>query len=165
MMPIQIIYTVYDKRGKRATTSVKLGSSETMARVQLFAVAWADAIDNLMGGVIRSAVALLQASIAGLVGNVVGTNADVEEIAEMQFDSVNGKPIYITVPAINENKVLNDTGVLDETDTDVAALLAALVEGLDVGTDTVYVVDTGGGEVADVVYAREASRNSGTRKV
>jgi hypothetical protein len=164
-MPIEIIYTIYDKKNKRATTSVKLGESETLARVGLFAVAWADAIDNLIGGVIRSAVAMITANPNGLTGNNVGTNSDVEEIGAMQFNCETGPPIEVTIPAINEAKVLNDSGDLDTADTDVAALIAIFEEGLDVTGDTVFAVNTGNERSVDMVYARERSRNSGARRI
>lgn len=164
-MPIQIIYTVYDKRGKRATTSVQVGESETKARVQLFATAWGAAIDNLIGGVIRSAAAMLSANPNGLTGNVVGSNSDVEEIGALQFTCETGAPIEVTIPGLNENVVENDTGDLDQTDTDVAALIALFEDGLDVTGDTIYAVNAGDERASALIYARERSRNSGKRRV
>lgn len=164
-MPIEIIYTVYDRKGKRTTTSARVGESETLARVNLFATAWADAIDNLIGGVIRGAIALLRANPNGLTGNVVGPNSDVEEIGAFQLDCELGPPVEITIPGLNENVVDNDTGNIDQTDTDVATLIAMLEDGLDVTGDTIYVVNTGDNRATTTVYARERSRNSGKRRV
>jgi hypothetical protein len=164
-MPIEIIYTVYDRKTKRATTSVKVGQAETLERVQLFATAWADAIDNLIGGVIRAAVAMISANPNGLIGNVVGTNSDVEEIGAFQFNCEVGPPIEVTIPGLNENLVENDTGNLDQADTDVAALIAMFEDGLDIGPVTVKAVNTGEESSVSLIYARERSRNSGKRKV
>lgn len=164
-MPIEIIYTVYDRKGKRTTTSARVGESETLARVNLFATAWADAIDNLIGGVIRSAVALLRANPSGLVGNTVGPNSDVEEIGAFQVNCELGPPVEITIPGLNEDVVDNDTGNIDQTDTDVATLIAMLEDGFETTGDTLYVVNTGDNRANDLFYARERSRNSGKRKV
>jgi hypothetical protein len=164
-MPIEIVYTVYDKKNKRATTSVKVGTTETFARVQLFATAWGAAIDNLIGGVIRSAVALLRGDVNEVVGNTVGALSDVEEIAAFQFDAENGIPIEFSVPAIDEDKVDNETGLLDLTDTDVAAIVTIFEDGLTIGATNIVAVNAGGEGVTELIYAREGSKASGSRSV
>ena len=162
-MPIEIIYTIFDIRGKRATTSVKIGSAETEERTNLFAVAWADALDNIIHGVIRSATALIGVDISGLTGNVALTVSDVEEIGSVQLRTNLGMLTEFNIPAIDENMTVNETGELDESETNVQALIAAIEDGITVGGATIGIADVGGSTADTIVYMRERSRNSGAR--
>jgi len=164
-MPIEIVYTIVDKRNRSATTAVKLATDSTAAMVNGFAVAWADIIDNLINGVIRTAVALLGIDISIISSNVAASSSDVEEIGAFQFKTAEGTKVLINIPAFNETLVNNDTGEIDQTLTAVQDFIALMEDGITVSATLVQPTDVGGFDVDSTVYARERSRSSGTRKV
>ena len=163
--PIEIIYTIEDRRKRTATTSVKVGSGETKGRVTLFAVAFADAIDNLMNGIIRSAVALLSVDISGLTSNTATNDSDVEEIAAASFTSGVGTKVDVNIPAVLETLVNNDTGNLDDTSAAYQAFRTMMETGIAVTGGTIVPCDIGEETGLELDYFRERSRNSGKRKV
>lgn len=162
-MPIEIIYDVRDRRNKKASTSVRIINA-TEAQTDAFANAWAAAIDNLIGGVIRGAVALLGVDISGLTGNVAASTSDVEEIAEFDFRTAAGTKVIVTIPAILETLVNNDTGELNQAAPAVAAFIAMMEDGITAGGALVEPCDVGDEDIVSTRYARERSRNSGTSK-
>jgi hypothetical protein len=164
MPPIEIVFTVEDRRKKTATTSIKLAEVESKARVNLFAVAWANVVDNIITGVIRSAVAILGVNISALTSNIATNDSDVEEIASAQFRSDAGTKVEINIPAVLETLVNNDTGDLEPSAPQVAAFLAMMEDGIAVTGGTIIPCDIGEEGNLVNVYFRERSRNSGTRK-
>jgi len=162
-MPIEIVYEIRDRRNKKATTSVRIVDA-TEAQTDAFANAWADAIDNLIGGVIRSAAALLKCDISSVPSNVASSTSDVEEIAEFDFRTASGNKVLVTIPAILETLVDNDTGNLNQSAAAVAAFIAMMEDGITVGGTLVEPTDVGNEDIVSTRYARERSRNSGTTK-
>lgn len=163
-MSTQIIYDIRDRRNKSATTSVRC-SSDSETQVEGFAAAWADAIDNLIGGVIRSAIALLHADISGLASNVAGASSDVEEIASFQFSTSNGiTKVEVNIPGILETLIDNDTGQVNLAAGAVAAFVAMMEDGITAGGALMEPCDVGSDDITTLNYARERSRNSGTSK-
>lgn len=167
MPPIEIEFSIADKRNKVSTTSVKVAQTETDARVALFGVAWAEAIDNLIGGVIRGATAILNVAIETLTITPAASSSDVEEIGAFHFiTDDDGTDVEINIPSLNEVLVINESGEIDQSLSAVQAFLAMMEDGLDVGgVDTFFPtnIQEGGGFVLQ--SARERSRNSGKRKV
>lgn len=164
-MPIEIVFSIYDRRGKSGTTSVKIGDGNQKANTEGFAAAWADAIDNIIGGVIRSAVAILGVDISALTNNVATSSSDVEEIASFQFQTENGIPVEVNIPGILETLVVNESGNLDLTAPQVADFVALMEDGITVSSTLVEPCDVGNDDITGLVYARERFRNSGSRKV
>jgi hypothetical protein len=162
-MPIEIVYEIRDRRNKKATTSVRIVDA-TEAQTDAFANAWADAIDNLIGGVIRAASALIGVDISGLSSNVASSTSDVEEIAEFDFRTAAGNKVLVTIPAILETLVDNDTGELNQAAPAVAAFIAMMEDGITAGGTLVQPCDVGNEDIVSTRYARERSRNSGTSK-
>jgi hypothetical protein len=161
-MTQEIVYEVRDRRNKKATTSVRINDA-TEAQTDAFANAWADAIDNIIGGVIRGAVALLGVDISALIGNVAAVGSDVEEIAEFDFRTAIGTKVLVTIPGILETLVDNDTGDLNLAAPQVAAFVAMMEDGITVGV-LVQPCDVGNDDIVSLRYARERSRNSGTSR-
>jgi hypothetical protein len=161
----QIIFSIYDRRGKSSTTSVYLADTEGMTRITLFSVAWADALDNLIGGVIRTAKALFGADISGLTANTAAAGSDVEEIGSLQYVTSIGTRMECNIPAFTETLIDNNTGEFLHSAAAVQALYELFEGGIDVGGGVMIVPTDVGGEYADSrIYARERSRNSGARK-
>lgn len=162
-MPIEIVYDIRDRRNKKASTSVRIVNA-TEAQTDAFANAWADAIDNLIGGVIRGAAALLKVDISGLSSNVASSGSDVEEILECDFRTAAGNKVIVTIPGILETLINNDTGELNQAAPAAAAFIAMMEDGITAGGTLVQPCDVGNEDIVSTRYARERSRNSGTSK-
>ena len=160
----EIIYEIRDRRNKKATTSVKIADTADEADTDVFANAWADAIDNLIGGVIKSAHAVLPVDISGLTGNVAASGSDVEEIAEFEFLTTGTPKVIVSIPGILETLVDNDTGDMNMSASAVAAFVAMMEDGIDVGGTFIEPCDVGGLDIVSTRYGRERSRNSGSSK-
>lgn len=163
-MSTEIIYDVRDKRNKAASTSVRC-SSDSETQVIGFAESWAVAINALINGVIRSAVAMLTVDISGLTGNVAADTSDCEEVGSFEFKTTNGvTKVDVNIPAILETLVDNDTGNIIVASVPVAAFIAMMETGITVGGALVEPCDVGGDLITTLNYARERSKNSGTNK-
>jgi hypothetical protein len=160
-MAVQIVYTIQDKKGKKPTHSVRI-NSDSEAATQAFAEAWAQAIDDLIGGVIRGAVALLGVDISGATGNVAATGSDVEEIARFEFRTFEGHKVEVTIPAILETLIDNDTGQVNRAAGAVAAFIAMMEDGITANSVLVEPCDVGEDDIVSTRIAVEGSRNSGS---
>lgn len=162
-MATEIVFTIRDQRGKKTTTSVKV-VEHPRANVQNFAVAYADAIDNLIGGVVEGAVALMAGDISGLVSNVALASSDVEEIGSAQFVAATGRKVLMNIPSLKESLVDNATGNLDETEAEVIAFLSMMEDGITVNSNLIRAVDVAEENIVSHRYFRERSRSSGARR-
>lgn len=163
-MAIEIIYTIVDSSGEPATTSVKVADETTIAGLNGFAVGWANALNDIIRGAIRNAIAHLLVNITGLTSNTIISSSDVEHLGKFQFLTAAGRRVEVNVPCIAEFTV--DTDVADEMDTaqaDVAAFLSMMEDGISVSGALIQPCDIGGEDIVSTAFAREGARNSGRR--
>lgn len=164
-MPIEIIYEVQDRSGSKATTSVQVPSNHVVTTLTGFAVAWANNIDDLMDGVIRTATAYLRMALSGLTSNTIASTSDVEHYGKFEFLTSNGNRVKINIPALNEVAILAyDSDDLNQGEPDVAAFIAAMEVGIAVTGGTITPCDIAEDDITDVVFAREAFSNSGSHR-
>lgn len=164
-MAVEIIYTIEDRSGTQGTTSVRIGGTPTNAQLNGFGAGWATALNNLIAGKILGAVAAIIANITGLTGNTVGTASDVEHVGKFEFLTDAGDRVKVNIPALGESLVnAFDADELDQGDAQVAAFITAMTDGIAVTGAVIEPCDLGEGDIVDVVFAREAFRNSGKRR-
>lgn len=164
-MAIEIIAEIADATGDKSSTSVRVLSSNTLAQVNGFTVAWVQALDALIAGVIRSVAAFLHVDISGLTGNLVGDSSDVEHIGKFEFRTSSNLRVKVNVPALSEialGATTSDT--LDPAQAQVAAFITAMEDGINAGGALIQPCDIGGDDLSQLVFAREAFRNSGARR-
>lgn len=164
-MAVEIIYEIEDSSGDSSSSSVRVADDTTLAGLEGFGVAWAQAMNNLILGVIRSATAYIKPAISGLTGNTIEGTADVEHIGKFEFLTEEGQRVKFNIPAISET--ITQTTTVDEINqaqTDVAALIAAMENGINVGGALIRPCDIGEVFISDTVFAREAAKNSGARR-
>lgn len=163
-MPIEIVYDIEDASGDHATTSVKVGDSTSATLLAGFATGFATALNNLIGGIIRSAAAFLRVDPSSLTGNIVGVNSDVEHIGKFEFLTETGFRCKVNIPSLAEVTIGTTTSdVMNQAETNVAAFIAAMEDGVSVTGALIQPCDVGEGDITDVVFAREAFKNSGAR--
>ena len=165
-MPLQIVYEVEDASGDKASTEIKVGGNQVLTNVTDFAATYATAMNNIIRGIIRSAIAYLFPDISGLIGNVATTTSDVEHIGKFEFIAINGIRVKVNIPAIDEQLVeATSSDSINQSEVNVAAFLAAMETGIAVsGGVTIAPCDIGESSISDTVFAREAFRNSGARR-
>lgn len=164
-MAIEIIAQIADATGDESTTSVRLASTVTVAEANGFAVAWTQAVDALIGGVIRAVLAFLRVDISALTGNLVGDNSDVEHIGKFSFLTEGGIRTLVNIPCLSEIALGTTTSdTLDPEQLDVEAFITAMEDGINAGGALIQPCDIGQGDITQMVFAREAFRNSGARR-
>lgn len=164
MAVIKLVFEVEDATGDKSSTSVNLVSTSTVALITGFAVGFATALNNLIAGVIRSAAAVVGVDISALTGNLVGANSDVEHIGKFEFLSEDGFRMKVNVPALSEVTLGATTSdSLNQAQADIAAFIAAMEDGINVTGALIVPCDVGESDITNVVFAREAFRNSGAR--
>jgi hypothetical protein len=164
-MPIEIITTVEDRSGTKATTSVKVLDASTIAQLLAFAPLWATALNNLIFGKIISMVADVLGSTIGITGNAGTINSDVEHIGKFQFRTVSGTRVNVNIPALDEAAVsAYSSDTLDQANTEVAAFIAAMETGIVTAGGNIAPCDIGELSIIDTVLAHEAFKNSGARR-
>jgi hypothetical protein len=164
-MSLEVVMEISDASGSTASHAVHLADTVTLAQATSFSVGYATALNNIIAGVIRSCAAYLKPSIASLLNNTVGANSDVEHIGKFEFLTEEGIRVKINIPCLSELTVHSDfSDEIDQAQADVAAFIAAMTDGILSGGAQINPCDIGEGDVTDIVFAREAARNSGARR-
>lgn len=164
-MAVEIIYTIEDASGDQATTQVRVGGTPTNAQLNGFGSGWATAINALIAGKIIGAVAKLLANISGLTANILSGNADVEHVGKFEFLTDAGNRVKINIPALSEIALgATASDSLDQSNANVAAFITAMETGVAVTGGVIAPCDVGEDDIVEVVFAREAFRNSGARR-
>jgi hypothetical protein len=164
-MAIEIIAQIADADGDQASTSVRLADSATIAQANGFAVGWSQAVDAVIAGVIRTVLAFLRVDISALTGNLVGALSDVEHIGKFSFRTEDGIRTLVNVPCLAEITLGTTTSdVLDPVQVNVAAFITAMEDGINAGGALIEPCDIGEGDIVEVVFSREAFRNSGAKR-
>lgn len=164
-MAIEIVFQVQDASGTKGTTSVRVAGEPTLAGLAGFAVGWANALNNLIAGKIIGAAALIKANISGLTGNTIISVSDVEHVGKFEFLTAGGNRVKVNVPALAEQLLLATTSDdLNQSETNIAAFIAAMEDGINVGGALIQPCDLGEDDVVATIFAREAFRNSGARR-
>lgn len=165
-MPIELVYTIRDRKGKDGTTSVKLSDAAPVkAQVVGFGLSFGGLIDAIIGGIIRSVIAVLPVDISALTGNTPGADSDVEEIGAFEFVTAQGTRVKFNLPALDEVYVLDNSDELNTASPAIAAILTMFEDGIDVGGTQVQPCDIGELDIVGTLFSREAFRNSGKRRV
>lgn len=157
----QIVYTVIDDSGDRGTTSVSVPNSFSLSQFGEFASSMATLVDALLSGKLESAEICFGVDISGLSANLETLNSDVEAIGAFQFRTSEGLPVTLNVPALQETLVTAGSDDIDQADLDVAALIAAMEDGLATSGGTISPCDVGEVDIVNTDYARERFRASG----
>ena len=152
-----IVLTIEDEKGKSSDTTVNLPTTFTLANYTEFAVALAEAVNGVIGGVIRQAMIFLNIDVSGVGNNpapLAGT--DVEEKGFLQFATNEGTFVNLNVPAFNEGLTVAGSDDIDLNDVAVQALTDAMLSGISVTGGTIIPCDIDENDLTSVVIAREA---------
>jgi hypothetical protein len=160
----QVVYSYLDDSGKTGTQAIDIPITFSLAQYTEFGRAMAALIDEIVHGVVSSAALTVNVDISGLTSNTLVADSDVEEIGSFQFSTADNRRVLINVPAFDESKVLAGSDNLDISDTDVAAFIAAIENGVAVTGGTIIPSDVEDIGNLELSAARELFRSSGSRR-
>lgn len=164
-MTTEIVFTVRDASGDEATTGVKVSGTPTIVQLNAFSSAWATALNNIIAGKVMGAIARQTVSLVSLAGNILSNNADVEHTGKFVFLTGNGNRVLCNLPALSEVAIgATASDELNQAQTDVAAFIAAMEDGVNVTGALIEPCDEGEDDIVSTVFAREAFRNSGAKR-
>lgn len=153
--------TVLDDKGKSSLSKIRIPNTFTFAQMGEFAADAAQLIAIASNGVITevNVSVPLSVSFAGLKA-VAGILSDVAQkaffVARSTFAGLFSR---FSIPTLDEDKVLDGSDVLDTADADVAAMITAIEDGIDIGLGVfVQPVTTRGNPIAEVSQATELFR-------
>lgn len=160
-----VIVTFKDRKGKTATTEVKIPTGLSLADMVEFAQQMAVLIDAITTGQIISVGIGIRIDTSGLgLTAAAGTTADVEEKGKFQFLTDGGFYTTVNIPCWSDINTVDFSDVIDTADTDVAAFIAAMISGLTMtSTNVVAPTDAREDDIVGISFARERFRGSGKR--
>lgn len=164
-MPTEIIYTLEDADGDEATTSARFTEDAAdTATLEELALAYGGALTNIVIGSIKAAIAVLKPVISGLTSNILQAGSAVERQGKFEFVTADGHRVKFNLPCLLESTGQGaGSDSLNLADPEVAALISAFEDGIDVGAVTIQPCDIGENPIVGTLFARESHKNSGAR--
>lgn len=149
-----------DDKGKTSSTKIRLPTTFSIAQYQEFGEAAAQLLLNASTGSITRASIVFNVSLAGLgLKTVASSVSKVARKLWLQFSTAVtgflGKTIF---PSLVESKVIAGSDDVDQTDTDVAALVSALEDGIVVTAGTMQFTNGRGHDLVTLTEAKEQFR-------
>ena len=163
-MPFEIVFTIADNADKRATTSVKIPTTFTLADYTTFGAGMAQALNDFVRGRILGAELCLDVDISTLTANTISPLSDVEEIGAFEFVTAQGNRVKLNIPGCPDGVALPNSNTLDPVDSQVSAIITAMESGIAVTGATASPCDVGGDDITEILFARENFRSSGSRR-
>lgn len=155
---VSFYYTIQDSKGQTSTVEIPfLYTSLTAVTVTILnaaIAAWGELIDPLVNGGLKSAGVKIEVDIATF-GATAALVADVQEKAEFIFRTDGGWIKRLNLPTFIEDFFFPGTSNVDTTDTDVAAFITAMEDGITVSAVDFEPTDTRGDDITEVVTATE----------
>jgi len=166
-MPVSVILTIEDAKGKQATTEFHLADGLSIAQLGAAAQALAQLVEPMIRGRIVAISVGFKVALpvfgAG-DGNALQDYADVEEGARFQFRTDNGFPTAQRIPCFDEALIVVGTDQVDTSDSAVSAYINAMLDQLSVGSGgsafTVILQDARGEAISTLASARESFQAS-----
>jgi hypothetical protein len=126
---VSAFVTVVDGKGAESTTRWHQPDTSEIATMKTFIQNTASLIDAIIKGKITNLSIGLGVDLPGGLKSAPDANSDVEEIGQFLFASDGGGTVRLSLPTIDEAKVLAGTAVIDTADTDVADFVTQIVDG------------------------------------
>src|SRR5690348_7457758 len=135
-MKITLVWTLSDADGDTATTSQRLSEdwAQDITNVEDLVAAVGALLKEIVIGSIRSCIALFAGDTSGLTSNTIGAVSSVNRQGKFEFLALGGNRVKVNIPALDESTGQGaGSDSLDLTDTQVAAFLSAMEDGIVIG--------------------------------
>lgn len=164
-MPYFIQYQVKDNDNDSSNTGWYVPEGLTLAQYAEAAIEYAQVMFPFLFGVIQTVAKMkVPVDLSGLTGNVASADSDVEQVAAFEFLTPGGNTSKLNIPCLNELDMLDFTDELDTSDPNIAAIIAAMEDGLLVNAVQVQPSNIADEDFIATLYARAETRNSGRRR-
>lgn len=157
-MTYAVQLTFSDAKGEQSVVAIPLPTGTSITDARLFAQQLIPLVEPLVNGALRDA--RLSVPVPFTPFAATASISDVQEKARFALRTANGFLKSISLPSVVESIFSPGTKNVDTTDTDVAAFVAALVDGIDLtgvgGSGTVQPCDVRGEDLTELESAVEA---------
>lgn len=157
-MAYSVQLTISDAKGEQSVVSIPLPTATSITDASLFAEQVIPLIEPLVNGALRDA--RLSVPIPYTPWIATASISDVQEKARFAFRTVNDFLKLISIPSVVESIFSPGTKNVDTTDTDVAAFVTAMVDGIDLtgvgGSGVIQPCDVRGEDLTELATAVEA---------
>ena len=152
-----LIFSIVDEKGATSTTEIRLPVTTAWADVLGMAAALPPLIDALISGAITRVGIVFDFTLTGGVKLAALAGSDVEEGARFQFRTENNFFTHLRIPTFLESLIVAGTREVDLTDSDVAAFVTAMEDGIDLAgaAPIVEPSDSRGEDIVALVSAQE----------
>lgn len=160
MAAVAVHFTIIDEKGKTSKTSVHVPTGFSVAQYTAFAQSMAQLIANIIDGQITEVSVSLPLSLSGATIRAVAlAAADIFKKVFFQARSVvAGLVGKFNIPTYDEANTITGSDQVDQSDTEVAALIALIENGANISGEVVQPVDKRGNDLSTVSIARENFR-------
>lgn len=128
-MTTNITISVEDGKSSNSIITIPLPAATAITDAVLFAQAIWPLIDPLITG--GNVVARVSQVVSGIASSNPLGSADIQEKAKFVFQSLAPFTKALSLPTFLETKMVPGSDIVDTSDTDVAAFVTAMVDGLD----------------------------------
>lgn len=153
-MAISVVFTISDAKGDQSTFSIPIPSSVLIDDIADFAQALADLIEPLCNGALRDLHFTIPVPFTPWAA--AASISDIQEKARFAFRTVNGFLKHVSIPTAVESIFAAGSRDVDLADTDVAAFVTAMVDGITVNTHDVEPCDVRDEDLTELESATEA---------
>lgn len=160
----EMIFTASDDKGKQGTTTVNLPRTFSLVDYTTFGAAMATVIDATLAGRVERAELCLGVDLSALNNNNAAVSGDVENVGHFQFTTVNGRPVKVNVPALDDSMVQPNSNDINQVTFPIQQFTDAMELGINVGGTFIQPCDVGQDDIIDLEIAREEFRASGSRR-
>jgi hypothetical protein len=155
-----ITYSLIDYKGEKSSTRVKCPTGLDLADLGLFAIELGKLMIPLINGNFAGISYTINLDLADLGSQgEITSGADVEEGARFSFDTAEGLMTTLRIPTFDEALIDGNTRNVDTADTDVAAFITAMTDGIDLvgvgGSGTVQPSNVHGSDISALSKALE----------
>jgi len=161
-MVYSIQYEILDEAGLTSNTQVNIPDTVTVANAQIFAQEMAKYINAISDGAIVGISMAVRVPIPAAVRTTPVDGSRVEVGAYFGFRTDENNPTSLRIPARREAIVVDGSKAIDIEETQVAAFIAAMTDGIDLtaatpvaGTGTVQPVDKRDEDIVSLRVAKE----------
>lgn len=158
-VPYTVSLSISDAKGDISIVSIPLKSSTLLVDAVDAAEALIPIVQPLVNGALRAADISIPISFTPWAA--AASTSDVQEKARFVFRTVGGWLKHLSLPSFIEGFFIPGTHEVDLTDTDVAAFVTAMTDGVTVpSTNTVEPSDTRDEDLTELEAAVEAWGNA-----
>jgi hypothetical protein len=156
-LAVTMHYDFRDEKGKTSFTEIKVPTGFSIAQLTEFAAASAQVLINASHVACTGVSINIAIDISASLTNVVTVGANVAKKAFFQFQSaIGGLIAKFKIPTLDESNVVAGTDQLDIVAAPVAAYIAAIEDGLDIGAGVfIQPTDKRGNDLTTLDFARE----------